>query len=213
MSAFFSSTLPVVLRAQRPDLGVHGPLTRHCFYGSSIHVSRKGWHMLLNLCFHMAMTSAVFAGGITLTNYQMVCQAVSRGRAGVSRMGASSLGTEEGGTQAGSGSGSWAPAPWFWAKPGWGWGVVRSRDTRSQVEVKGGACNGGAVGDEAGSNDRAMEPPWHVEESPGLEVDRVSAGTQPWGGSGWSWGRGTWEAGENTVGGGFRVARPPALTP
>ena len=100
MSAFFSSTLPVVLRAQRPDLGVHGPLTRHCFYGSSIHVSRKGWHMLLNLCFHMAMTSAVFAGGITLTNYQMVCQAVSRGRAGVSRMGASSLGTEEGGTQA-----------------------------------------------------------------------------------------------------------------
>ncbi|ELR48818.1 Putative G-protein coupled receptor 124, partial [Bos mutus] len=29
-----------------------------------------------SLCFHMAMTSAVFAGGITLTNYQMVCQAV-----------------------------------------------------------------------------------------------------------------------------------------
>ncbi|EAW63357.1 adhesion G protein-coupled receptor A2 [Homo sapiens] len=43
---------------------------------SSIRVSRKGWHMLLNLCFHIAMTSAVFAGGITLTNYQMVCQAV-----------------------------------------------------------------------------------------------------------------------------------------
>uniref|UniRef100_A0A667H8F3 Adhesion G protein-coupled receptor A2 n=1 Tax=Lynx canadensis TaxID=61383 RepID=A0A667H8F3_LYNCA len=43
---------------------------------SSIHVSRKGWHMLLNLCFHMAMTSAVFAGGITLTNYPTVCQAV-----------------------------------------------------------------------------------------------------------------------------------------
>lgn len=35
--------------------------------------------MLLNLCFHMAMTSAVFVGGITLTNYQMVCQAVRRG--------------------------------------------------------------------------------------------------------------------------------------
>ena len=76
-------------------------------------MSRKGWHMLLNLCFHMAMTSAVFAGGITLTNYQMVCQAVSKGRAGVSRMGAISLGTEEGGTQAGSGSGPWAPAPRF----------------------------------------------------------------------------------------------------
>uniref|UniRef100_A0A2K6FMH9 Adhesion G protein-coupled receptor A2 n=1 Tax=Propithecus coquereli TaxID=379532 RepID=A0A2K6FMH9_PROCO len=43
---------------------------------SSIHVSRKGWHMLLNLCFHMAMTSAVFVGGITLTNYRTVCQAV-----------------------------------------------------------------------------------------------------------------------------------------
>lgn len=43
---------------------------------SCIHVSRKSWHMLLNLCFHMAMTSAVFAGGITLTNYQMACQAV-----------------------------------------------------------------------------------------------------------------------------------------
>ncbi|XP_054996955.1 adhesion G protein-coupled receptor A2 isoform X2 [Sorex araneus] len=43
---------------------------------SSIHVSRKGWHMLLNLCFHMAMTSAVFAGGITLTNYRVLCQVV-----------------------------------------------------------------------------------------------------------------------------------------
>lgn len=60
--------------------GQGGPLIRDCFWGSSIHVSRKGWHMLLNLCFHMAMTSAVFAGGITLTNYQMVCQAVSRSR-------------------------------------------------------------------------------------------------------------------------------------
>ncbi|XP_066878589.1 adhesion G protein-coupled receptor A2 isoform X2 [Kogia breviceps] len=48
----------------------------YILHRSSIHVSRKGWHMLLNLCFHMAMTSAVFAGGITLTNYQMVCQAV-----------------------------------------------------------------------------------------------------------------------------------------
>ena len=157
MSAFFSSTLPVVLRAQRPDLGVRSPLTRHCFYGSSIHVSRKGWHMLLNLCFHMAMTSAVFAGGITLTNYQMVCQAVSRGRAGVSRMGASSLGTEEGGTQAGSGSGSWAPAPWFWAQPCWGWGVVRSRDTRSQGEVKGG---GPVMEEQSGTRPAATTGSW-----------------------------------------------------
>ncbi|XP_032474045.1 adhesion G protein-coupled receptor A2 [Phocoena sinus] len=48
----------------------------YILHHSSVRVSRKGWHMLLNLCFHMAMTSAVFAGGITLTNYQMVCQAV-----------------------------------------------------------------------------------------------------------------------------------------
>ncbi|XP_066495904.1 adhesion G protein-coupled receptor A2 isoform X2 [Tiliqua scincoides] len=43
---------------------------------STIHISRKCWHMLLNLCFHIAMTSAVFAGGITLTNYLVICQAV-----------------------------------------------------------------------------------------------------------------------------------------
>lgn len=43
---------------------------------STIHITRKCWHMLLNLCFHMAMTSAVFAGGITLTGYLVVCQAV-----------------------------------------------------------------------------------------------------------------------------------------
>ncbi|XP_063304754.1 adhesion G protein-coupled receptor A2 [Pelobates fuscus] len=44
---------------------------------SSIQISRKGWHMQLNLCFHIAMTSAVFAGGINLTGYLIVCQAVS----------------------------------------------------------------------------------------------------------------------------------------
>nr|XP_042696294.1 adhesion G protein-coupled receptor A2 isoform X3 [Chrysemys picta bellii] len=43
---------------------------------STIQISRKCWHMLLNLCFYIAMTSAVFAGGITLTNYVIVCQAV-----------------------------------------------------------------------------------------------------------------------------------------
>ncbi|XP_067424527.1 adhesion G protein-coupled receptor A2 [Emydura macquarii macquarii] len=43
---------------------------------STIHVSRKCWHMLLNLCFHTAMTAAVFAGGITLTKHAIVCQAV-----------------------------------------------------------------------------------------------------------------------------------------
>lgn len=47
-----------------------------CFSSSTIHITRKCWHMLLNLCFHIAMTSAVFAGGITLTGYLLVCQAV-----------------------------------------------------------------------------------------------------------------------------------------
>ncbi|XP_017687422.1 PREDICTED: adhesion G protein-coupled receptor A2 [Lepidothrix coronata] len=42
----------------------------------TILIPRKGWHMLLNLCFHIAMTAAVFAGGITLTGYRIVCQAV-----------------------------------------------------------------------------------------------------------------------------------------
>lgn len=44
---------------------------------SSIRITRKSWHTLLNTCFHIAMTSAVFAGGITLTGYPIVCQAVS----------------------------------------------------------------------------------------------------------------------------------------
>lgn len=38
--------------------------------------------MLLNLCFHVAMTAAVFAGGITLTGYLIVCQAVGTGEGG-----------------------------------------------------------------------------------------------------------------------------------
>uniref|UniRef100_H0Z2Q2 Adhesion G protein-coupled receptor A2 n=1 Tax=Taeniopygia guttata TaxID=59729 RepID=H0Z2Q2_TAEGU len=42
----------------------------------TILIPREGWHMLLNLCFHIAMTAAVFAGGITLTGYRAVCQAV-----------------------------------------------------------------------------------------------------------------------------------------
>ncbi len=44
---------------------------------SSIRITRKSWHTLLNTSFHIAMTSAVFAGGITLTGYPVVCQAVS----------------------------------------------------------------------------------------------------------------------------------------
>ncbi|XP_077600464.1 adhesion G protein-coupled receptor A2-like [Stigmatopora nigra] len=48
----------------------------HILYHSSIHISRKSWHTLLNTCFHIAMTTAIYAGGITLTSYPIVCQAV-----------------------------------------------------------------------------------------------------------------------------------------
>ncbi|KAG7480687.1 hypothetical protein MATL_G00058950 [Megalops atlanticus] len=48
----------------------------HILHHSSIRVSRKSWHTILNTCFHIAMTTAVFAGGITLTGYPVVCQAV-----------------------------------------------------------------------------------------------------------------------------------------
>lgn len=44
---------------------------------STIHISRKSWHTLLNTCFHIAMTTAIYAGGIRLTSYPVVCQAVS----------------------------------------------------------------------------------------------------------------------------------------
>lgn len=44
---------------------------------SSIYISRKSWHTLLNTCFHIAMTSAIYAGGISLTSYPVVCQAIS----------------------------------------------------------------------------------------------------------------------------------------
>ncbi|KAJ8285873.1 hypothetical protein GJAV_G00031950 [Gymnothorax javanicus] len=48
----------------------------HILHHSSIRITRKSWHTLLNICFHIAMTTAVFAGGITLTSYPVVCQAV-----------------------------------------------------------------------------------------------------------------------------------------
>uniref|UniRef100_A0A6J0TQW0 Adhesion G protein-coupled receptor A1 n=1 Tax=Pogona vitticeps TaxID=103695 RepID=A0A6J0TQW0_9SAUR len=43
---------------------------------STIRISRKGWHMLLNFCFHTALTFAVFAGGINRVKYPIICQAV-----------------------------------------------------------------------------------------------------------------------------------------
>lgn len=49
----------------------------YVFYFSSVHISRKNWHTLLNICFHIAMTTAIYAGGISLNSYPVVCQAVS----------------------------------------------------------------------------------------------------------------------------------------
>lgn len=43
----------------------------------SVRVSRKSWHMLVNLCFHISLTCGVFVGGINQTRYASVCQAVS----------------------------------------------------------------------------------------------------------------------------------------
>ncbi|KAM4616137.1 adhesion G protein-coupled receptor A2 [Polymixia lowei] len=48
----------------------------HILHHSSIRISRKSWHTLLNTCFHIAMTTAIYAGGISLTSYPVVCQAV-----------------------------------------------------------------------------------------------------------------------------------------
>ncbi|XP_068597674.1 adhesion G protein-coupled receptor A1 [Brachionichthys hirsutus] len=43
---------------------------------SAIRINRKGWHMLLNFCFHAALTFTVFAGGINQIKYPIICQAV-----------------------------------------------------------------------------------------------------------------------------------------
>ncbi|XP_027022968.1 adhesion G protein-coupled receptor A2 isoform X1 [Tachysurus fulvidraco] len=48
----------------------------YILHHSSIRITRKSWHTLLNTCFHIAMTTAVFAGGITLTSHPIACQAV-----------------------------------------------------------------------------------------------------------------------------------------
>ncbi|XP_027894456.1 adhesion G protein-coupled receptor A3 isoform X1 [Xiphophorus couchianus] len=48
----------------------------YIYYYRSVCVSRKFWHMLVNLCFHMALTCGTFVGGINQTRYASVCQAV-----------------------------------------------------------------------------------------------------------------------------------------
>ncbi|KAM9335777.1 adhesion G protein-coupled receptor A3 [Symphorus nematophorus] len=51
-------------------------ITSYIYHHRSVRVSRKFWHMLVNLCFHISLTCGVFVGGINQTRYASVCQAV-----------------------------------------------------------------------------------------------------------------------------------------
>ncbi|XP_056650790.1 adhesion G protein-coupled receptor A1 isoform X2 [Monodelphis domestica] len=57
-------------------LCVFASILTYVVHHSTIRISRKGWHALLNLSFHTALTFAAFAGGINRTQYPTVCQAV-----------------------------------------------------------------------------------------------------------------------------------------
>ncbi|XP_041841733.1 adhesion G protein-coupled receptor A3 [Melanotaenia boesemani] len=48
----------------------------YIYHHRSVRVSRKFWHMLVNLSFHISLTCGVFVGGINQTRYASVCQAV-----------------------------------------------------------------------------------------------------------------------------------------
>uniref|UniRef100_A0A9L0JW07 Adhesion G protein-coupled receptor A3 n=1 Tax=Equus asinus TaxID=9793 RepID=A0A9L0JW07_EQUAS len=51
-------------------------IVSYIYHHSLIRISLKGWHMLVNLCFHIFLTCVVFVGGITQTRNASVCQAV-----------------------------------------------------------------------------------------------------------------------------------------
>ncbi|XP_062927823.1 adhesion G protein-coupled receptor A3 isoform X1 [Mobula hypostoma] len=57
-------------------LCVFASIITYIVHHSTIRISRKGWHMLLNFCFHTGLTCAVYAGGINRTKYPIICQAV-----------------------------------------------------------------------------------------------------------------------------------------
>ncbi|KAL4604749.1 putative G-protein coupled receptor 125 [Arapaima gigas] len=48
----------------------------YVFLHRSVRISRKAWHMLLNLCLHLFLICGVFIGGINQTQHVRVCQAV-----------------------------------------------------------------------------------------------------------------------------------------
>ncbi|XP_061768716.1 adhesion G protein-coupled receptor A3 [Nerophis ophidion] len=51
-------------------------IVSYVYHHKSVRVSRKCWHMLVNLCFHISLTCGVFVGGINQTRHASVCQAV-----------------------------------------------------------------------------------------------------------------------------------------
>ncbi|KAM8881097.1 adhesion G protein-coupled receptor A3 [Synchiropus picturatus] len=48
----------------------------YIYHHRTVQVSRKCWHMLVNLCFHIVLTCGVFVGGINQAHNTSVCQAV-----------------------------------------------------------------------------------------------------------------------------------------
>ncbi|XP_052456930.1 adhesion G protein-coupled receptor A3 isoform X2 [Carassius gibelio] len=51
-------------------------IVSYIYHHKSVRVSKKCWHMLVNLCLHFLLTCAVFVGGINQTYNASVCQAV-----------------------------------------------------------------------------------------------------------------------------------------
>eukprot|EP00069_Balaena_mysticetus_P020944 bmy_13242T0 len=51
-------------------------IVSYIYHHSLIRISLKGWHMLVNLCFHIFLTCVIFVGGVTQTRNASVCQAV-----------------------------------------------------------------------------------------------------------------------------------------
>uniref|UniRef100_A0A8C1JMW8 Adhesion G protein-coupled receptor A3 n=1 Tax=Cyprinus carpio TaxID=7962 RepID=A0A8C1JMW8_CYPCA len=51
-------------------------IVSYIYHHKSVRVSKKCWHMLVNLCLHFLLTCAVFVGGINQTYNASICQAV-----------------------------------------------------------------------------------------------------------------------------------------
>ncbi|XP_035375715.1 LOW QUALITY PROTEIN: adhesion G protein-coupled receptor A3 [Electrophorus electricus] len=51
-------------------------IVSYVYHHRSVRISKKCWHMLVNLCLHVLLTCAAYAGGINQTRYTSVCQAV-----------------------------------------------------------------------------------------------------------------------------------------